>query len=174
MPRSIESSRSCWPIGLAMLTMLLAPQFPLAYGEGLSVRNGLVTLELLSRPGRELLDDLARLASFEARVIGDIGQVGPVSFQDVPLDEAIERLFKGHVRSVVIGYDRDQSGQLRVSRVRISMRAGIVRAAEPVSTEESDEASPTLVAETPANLRPPPPPTFLRLPRPPPPLNMFR
>lgn len=156
-------------ICLACLKVAL-PDLALASSFEAEMKDGRLSVATAGIPGRELLVELGELGGFEVRIIGEPGEVGPDSFRDLPVDEAIERLFKRSVRSLVILYDEDDTGNFRVAKVRISAREPTPALAPgaPATSRNAPSRPRAVVAELRSEVRPPPPPTFLPLPPPPP------
>jgi hypothetical protein len=131
----------------------------LEYGEAsrrLSVSVGAIS-------AKELLTSLADTAGIRVRVRGDVGTVRAQSFSDLPLGQAIQRLFRSPDRSLVMLYEAAPDGGQRLAEVRLAARA----AADAPRTPQAE--APELMAAAPPLAMLPPPPMHLRLPPPPPP-----
>jgi hypothetical protein len=115
-------------------------------------------------PATALLLSIGDVADLRVRVRGEVGTVRAQSFDDLPLDEAIQRLFKSPDRSLVMLYEATPEGGQRLAEVRLAARAaGTPRTPQPVVQ------APAQLAAAPPTATPPPPPMHLRLPPPPPP-----
>ena len=126
------------------------------------VATGTLTAAVQTSPASELLLILSEAAALRVRVRGDVGRVRAQTFADLPLDEAIKRLFRGPDRSLMMLYDQAPDGGQRLAEVRLSARA-----ARTPQTLADD--APAQLAAAPPVAMPPPPPMHLRLPPPPPP-----
>jgi hypothetical protein len=109
-----------------------------------------------------LLVVIADAAGIRVRVRGEVGTVRAQSFDGLPLDVAIQRLFRSPDRSLVMLYKPAPDGGQRLAEVRLSARA-----ARTPQTLADD--APAQLAAAPPVAMPPPPPMHLRLPPPPPP-----
>jgi hypothetical protein len=112
----------------------------------------------------DVLIGIAEAASIRVRVRGDVGIVRAQSFEGLPLDVAIQRLFRSPERSLVMLYEVASDGGQRLAEVRLSPRA-VAQAPQPPRPEP--ETPPLVAAASFPGL--PPPPLYLRLPPPPPP-----
>jgi hypothetical protein len=126
--------------------------------------TGTLTAAVQASPASELLLILSEAAALRVRVRGDIGTVRAQSFEGLPLDVAIQRLFRSPDRSLVMLYEAAPDGGQRLAEVRLSPRR-VKQAPQPSRREQ--EAPPEQALPTLAGL--PPPPLYLRLPPPPPP-----
>jgi hypothetical protein len=115
-------------------------------------------------PATDLLQAVAEATGIRVRTRGDVGRVRAQTFTDLPLEEAIQRLFRSPDRSLTMLYELAPDGGQRLAEVRLAARASADAARTPPQAE-----APQLLAAAPPLAMLPPPPMHLRLPPPPPP-----
>ena len=126
-----------------------------------------LSVAITTIPADELLGAIGQAAGLRVRVRGELGVVRPQAFHDLPLDEAIRRLFAGDGRALIMLYD-EVEGDHRLAEVRLSPRS-----AAPAPTERQRPTPETrrMAGAIPVHALPPPPP---RVPPPPPPPPLRR
>lgn len=113
-------------------------------------------------PVQEFLTLIADAAGIRVRVRGDLGAVRAQSFDYLPLDVAIQRLFRSPGRSLVMLYEATPDGGQRLAEVRLSAAPATLAKVAAASTAEglpaTTAASPIAMPPPPMHIRPPPPP----------------
>jgi hypothetical protein len=137
------------------------PPEPLAY----DADTGHVSATIEAMPADELLRAIGDVASIRVRTRGDVGTVRAQSFEGLPLDEAIRRVFRSPDRALLMLYEVTPDGGQRLAEVRLSPRTVT---SGPPAPRPQVEKLPQLAAAPAIEIRPPPL-IHLRLPPPPPP-----
>lgn len=155
---------SCLVVSVAFANLSVADQEP---RHTFTLVGGRLSVEINNIPADELLGEIGQAAGLRVRVRGELGVVRPQAFHDLPLDEAIRRLFAGDERSLIMLYD-EVEGDHRLAEVRLSPRS-----TAPARAERQPPAAETRVVAgaIPVHAPPPPPP---RVPPPPPPPPLRR
>ena len=126
-----------------------------------------LSVAITTIPADELLGEIGRAAGLRVRIRGELGVVRPQAFHDLPLDEAIRRLFATDERSLIMLYD-EVEGEHRLAEVRLSPRSA---APAPAERQRPTPETRSVAGAIPVHALPPPPP---RVPPPPPPPPLRR
>ena len=126
-----------------------------------------LSVSIATMPADQLLQQIAEIAGIRFRIRGEVGEVRAQAFTDLPLDEAILRLFRSTERGLAVFYQTLPGDGERVAEVRLSARAPA--APRLAKVETVDEAAPQesrqqahMALPPPPRLPPPPPPTTFR------------
>jgi hypothetical protein len=86
---------------------------------GVSVRDGLLTVNVRNAPLPEVLRLVAKFAKFEVHIADDVRGVVTASFTDVPLRDGIGRLVRGYSVVLTALAPNDDGDALRLTQLRV-------------------------------------------------------
>lgn len=153
-------------VALQLLSTATGPADAQSVGLTYDSERGRLSASIETMPADDLLRQIGKVAGIGVRVRGEVGEVPAQAFTDLPLDEAILRLFRSTDRGLSIFYETLSGDGERVAEVRLSARAPAgPKVTKAVSVDEAkvplnEDAGQAQVALPP--LLPPPPPASFR------------
>jgi hypothetical protein len=116
------------------------------------VKEGLLSVQVGKMLLEDVLRQVAEQANLQIHTRGDLGQVRPQAFEEVPLEDGIRRLVGDNRVSLMMRYDVDEAGARRVAEI-LAYQAGVV----PAELLEERRMLSELRRITPPPPPPPPP-----------------
>jgi len=120
----------------ALVGLTLAPAQGQSFVEllpGVTMRDGLLSVDVRGVPLRELLRAVGEKAGIRVQVSDEVTEQVSASFAGVPLDEAIRRLCRWNSFVMVFARPEDAAGKVRLTEIRVFQDAGSPAWAEPPS-----------------------------------------
>jgi hypothetical protein len=114
----------------------------------IEVVDGALSVEVGAAPFDQILKNIGDQAGVRISVRGDLGEVRPQAFENLPLEEGVRRLVGDNRINLIMLYEADETGGRRLAEVR-ARASGEVPEAYLQQRRMRTELS---------RVRPPPPP----------------
>ncbi|MBI4562434.1 MAG: HEAT repeat domain-containing protein [Candidatus Rokubacteria bacterium] len=116
-----------------------------------AVRQGLLTVNVRDRRLADVLRVIGAQAGVRVVLLGDLDTSVTQSFNDVPLDEGIQRLVRGYSLALIYGAARDPAGANVLTEVWVIGSSPVEKV--QMNTDAAEDASPKEALPTPARRR---------------------